>query len=365
MKTIRSLLYREILVSIFFITLAFLFLLFFFDLTEELRSVNAFGYSFSNAFIYTALLIPTHVYELLPITALIGTILVMARFAQSSEFTILRISGLTPWLAIKSLLLLGFLFSLITFFIGEYLAPIADKNAQLLKAKALGSISAGQNGAWLKDRQADTKFAIKILGINSNETLNGISIYEFDNRGKPLSIIFASSATIDKDQVWNLKNIEKTFLNIDNEGYKKINRIQMKELIWKSNISIEMVSGSILKPERMSALNLFRYMKHLDSNKQSSQSYEIEFWKKIFYPISCLVMMALALPYAYLNSRNGSIVIHVFSGVLLGISYFLLNNIFGYMGNLKNWAPWLASALPGIFYSLISLTTFTWLVFRR
>ena len=36
---------------------------------------------------------PAHLYELMPIAVLIGTIYALARLAQSSEFTILRTGG--------------------------------------------------------------------------------------------------------------------------------------------------------------------------------------------------------------------------------------------------------------------------------
>jgi lipopolysaccharide export system permease protein len=48
-----------------------------------------------------------------------------------------------------------------------------------------------------------------------------------------------------------------------------------------------------------------------------------------------------------------------------GISFFLLNNVFGYIGTLQTWSPWLTAAAPGLLYSLLSLTAFTWLVLRR
>jgi lipopolysaccharide export system permease protein len=126
-----------------------------------------------------------------------------------------------------------------------------------------------------------------------------------------------------------------------------------------------MVSAALLKPERMSTIDLFQYIRHLDANGQSAQRYQIEFWKKVFYPLSCLVMVVLALPFAYLHFRAGGITGYVFGGVMAGISFFLLNNVFGYIGNLQSWQPWLTAALPGLIYSLLSLTAFGWLVFRR
>jgi lipopolysaccharide export system permease protein len=126
-----------------------------------------------------------------------------------------------------------------------------------------------------------------------------------------------------------------------------------------------MVSAALLKPERMSTIDLFQYIRHLDANGQSAQRYQIEFWKKVFYPLSCLVMVVLALPFAYLHFRSGGITGYVFGGVMAGISFFLLNNVFGYIGDMQNWQPWLTAAFPGIIYSLLSLTAFGWLVFRR
>jgi lipopolysaccharide export system permease protein len=35
------------------------------------------------------------------------------------------------------------------------------------------------------------------------------------------------------------------------------------------------------------------------------------------------------------------------------------------MAMLQGWQPWLAAALPGLIYSVISLSAFTWLVLRR
>lgn len=115
MNTIRRLIYGEVLSSIALVALGFLALFFFFDLVDELQYLgkNIIGEGtycqIKHALLYVTLLIPNHLYELLPISVLIGSIFVMARLAQSSEYTILRTSGLGPWRALKLLLGLGLL----------------------------------------------------------------------------------------------------------------------------------------------------------------------------------------------------------------------------------------------------------------
>ena len=141
--------------------------------------------------------------------------------------------------------------------------------------------------------------------------------------------------------------------------------LESPSLQWPTKISADMVAASLLKPDRMATLDLFQFIRHLNANGQSAQKYEIEFWRKVFYPLSCLVMVVLALPFAYLHFRSGGIAGYVFGGVMAGISFFLLNNVFGYAGNLQNWSPWLTAAAPGLIYSLLSLAAFGWLVLRR
>jgi lipopolysaccharide export system permease protein len=368
LKTIRRLIYGEVLGSVAFVTLGFLALFFFFDFVEEIQALARYaatGYKLVHALTYVALLLPSHLYELMPISVLIGTIIVMARLAQSSEFTILRTSGLGPWRALRTLLVMGMGFVVITFAIGDYLAPVADRTAQLLKARYQGSISVGQTGAWLKERQDYAQFSVNVSALDSNGSMRGVRIFEFDNKGFLVSTVQAQTGSFDEGDAWTLRQVLRTEFSQRGTDTALIERAALESFRWPSAISAEMVSAALLKPDRMSTIDLFQYIRHLQVNEQTAQRYEIEFWKKVFYPLSCLVMVVLALPFAYLHFRSGGIAGYVFGGVMAGISFFMLNNVFGYIGNLQNWQPWLAAALPGLIYSVLSLTAFGWLVLRR
>ena len=381
MKTIRKLIYREVITSICLVTLGFLSLFLFFDLVDELPGIGKSSvlggedsvYQLRHALLYVGLQIPNHIYELLPISVLIGTIFVMARFAQSSEFTILRTSGLGPWRALRLLLLLGGVFVLISFVIGDYVAPIADRGAQLLKAKYQGRITLGQTGAWLKEKQTYSNSVVNVRALGSDNEMQGVRIFEFDNKGLVVSMTEAASAQFLADGSWLLKKTQRTDFQLrpSTDGLKNalesanVTISRTAELRWPTDISAEMVSVALLKPDRMATYDLFNYVQHLEANGQTAQRYEIEFWKKVFYPLSCLVMVMLALPFAYLHFRSGSVTSYVFGGVMIGISFFLLNNVFGYIGNLQNWQPWLAAATPGLLYGAVSMGAFGWLVLRR
>jgi lipopolysaccharide export system permease protein len=376
MKTVRRLIYVELLSAIGLVCLGFLALFLFFDMVDEISSVGTQNYQLIHAFAYVLLQVPGHLYELLPIGVLIGGVLVMARFAQSSEFTILRTSGLGPQRALGILLLLGAGFMVLTFLIGDYVSPFANKSAQLLKAKYQGTVSLGHTGAWLKEQQSYSRYAVNVSALNGDGSMTGVRIYEFGKTGQIVSTTTAEQGKF-LDDAWLLttaKRIEfpartdsKSQLKFDEAIKKQQNLavLQLPEYRWPTEINAQMVAVALLKPERMATYDLFRYIQHLDSNGQSAQLYEIEFWKKLFYPLSCLVMLMLALPFAYLHFRSGGIAGYVFGGVVTGISFFLLNNVFGYIGNISHWEPWMAASAPGLIYFAISLGAFAWVVYKR
>ena len=349
MRTIRRLIYVEVLYAVAFVSVGFLALFFFFDFVDELGNVSSSvqPYRLTQALIYVTLRMPSHLYELLPIAVLIGTIFVMARFAQSSEYTILRTSGLGPWRAMRTLLLLGLGFTILTFATGDYLAPLSDRTAQLFRARMSGGVSIGTTGAWLKERQRYLSYNVNVFALTPEGEMNRVRIFEADSRGFLVSLTQAPRASF-TDGAWVLKDVERAEFHSEG-GNTKVERLKLPTMRWPTEITQEMVSVALLKPERMSTIDLFQYIRHLAANSQTSQRYEIEFWRKVFYPLSCLVMVVLALPFAYLHFRSGGITSYVF----------------GYIGNLQNWQPWLAAGAPGLIYTMLSLAAFGWLVLRR
>lgn len=366
MKTVRRLLSREIFQAVGFVALAFLALFVFFDLVDELQDItylSARGYKLEHAMVVVASRIPGHLYDLLPISVLIGSIFVMARFAQSSEFTILRTGGLSPARTLSLLLRMGWIFVGLTLLLGDYAAPWAEQQGILLKSRYQGDLTAGATGAWLKERQEGQQMAINIRALDNQSRMQGVRIQTFDAQGRMLSTLVAAHGEFDESGWW-LSQVNITELKTQ-AGQSALVKRSQDRMLWPTGISRDMVAASIISAESMKIWDLVLYTRHLSANNQNAQIYEIQLWRKVFYPLSCLVMLTLALPFAYLHFRSGQIAGHVFGGVMAGISFYLLNNVFNHIGNLRNWEPWITSASPSLIYMVISLAAFGWMVLRR
>ncbi|MBP6899438.1 MAG: LPS export ABC transporter permease LptG [Burkholderiaceae bacterium] len=379
MRTVRRLLYRDIVWSVVFVAIAFLSLFFFIDVVNELEDVGRGGYTLGRALLHVLLAVPGHFYELFPIAVLIGTIYAMARLAQSSEFTILRTAGLGPGRALRLLALPGLLFALLTFAIGDWVVPLTERQAEGVKAGARGIVIAG-GGAWLKERRDDSGSApskgqpdpMRAVSVNVAAAvgageLRGVQIFEFDREGRLRTRLDAEQATVLQDGHWLLRQVQRSdWPTPEMAGAGMALRSErLDQLRWATTLESGVVAAALLPARTMSVVDLWRYTHHLSSQDQAVQRHEIQFWKKALYPLACVVMVALALPFAYLHARAGGVSFKVFGGIMLGISFVLLNNAAGHLGQLRDWTPWIAAAAPGLLYLLISMGAFAWLVRYR
>jgi lipopolysaccharide export system permease protein len=367
MKTVRRLLYRDIVGAVGFVTLAFLSLFFFIDFVDELGDVGKNGYGIVHALLVCALELPGHFYELFPISVLIGTIFALARMAQSSEFTILRTGGLGPGRALGLLTLLAVGFALANFVVGDYVAPWSEREAVSLKAQFRGGRELGRTGAWLKDSRRDSSGRELNVSVNVRRTtpegvLEGVRIFEFDADSREVARVTARNARIGPGS-WTLEDAQIIEWPGRDEGDVTVRRQARAQ--WPSSLDAGVVAAAVLPVSTMSTLELWRYSRHLSSQEQAAQRHSIQFWKKALYPLACLVMVALALPFAYLSARRGGVSYKVFGGIMLGISFVLLNNVAGHLGVLRDWTPWVAAAAPGLLYLLLSMAAFMWLVRYR
>ncbi len=368
MKTVRRLLYRDVVVTVMFVALAFMALFFFIGFVEELERLRQ-GFGPARAAALALLDLPGQFYEVFPIAVLIGTIISLARMAQSSEFTILRTGGLGPGRALGLLSLLAAGFAVLTFVAGDWLAPAADQWGQRLRASGNQGLLQQAGGAWLKDRQTQSDgterlYTVSVAGASLDGQLERVRVFAFDDQNRLLERWEAPKALVDGNGAWVLLDVRRL---------RWPNAIQTPDVLeerlpllnWQSRLTRSVVSAALLKASDMSTAELFTYTRHLSAQEQSAQRYEIQFWRKALYPLACFVMVALALPFAYLHARAGGISAKVFGGIMLGISFVLLNNLAGHVGLLKNWTPWAVAAAPSLLYLALSMSAFTWLVRYR
>jgi lipopolysaccharide export system permease protein len=356
-RTLERYLARQIYAATGFVLLGFLALFAFFDLIGELTDLGKADYHLRQVFTFVLLSAPTHAYELFPVVVLIGTLYVLAQLASNSEYTVMRASGLSPRRAGITLAKIGLAFVVLTFLIGEWVAPWSEEQAQKVKMRAMSG-AIGQDltsGLWFKDEGS----FINVREAKQTNQLVGVRIYDFDADYRLQKITLAQRADYAGGGLWQLHDVARTHFTAEGP------RVERQPLVeWRSRVSPDMLDALIVRPERMSAWALHKYTEHLAGNRQKTERYEIALWKKLFYPLAALVMMALALPFAYMQARAGMVGVKVFFGIMLGIFFHMLNSLFAHIGLLQNWPPLSAAVVPSAAF-LTAAVLMMWWVERR
>jgi len=355
--TIERYLAREIFGAVSFVLVGFLALFAFFDLIHELNDLGKGAYGLREVFAFVLLLVPGHAYELFPVVVLIGTLYVLAHLASNSEFTVMRGSGLSPWRAGGALAKAGLVFAAITFVIGEWGAPLAEEAAQTLRMRAMSSLIGQQmrSGLWFKDERS----FINVREARQANALDGVRIYEFDPQYRLDMVRAAAHGEYLGSGNWKLLDVAQTQFTVQGPRIERL-----PSMTWHSALTPDLLEVLIVAPERMSTWKLYRYTQHLAGNRQKTERYEIALWKKLVYPFATLVMMALAMPFAYMHARAGMVGVKVFLGIMLGTFFHMLNNLFSHISLLQHWPPAAAAVVPSSAF-LMAAMLMMWWVERR
>lgn len=348
MNIIHKYLLKEVTSNVLMVMLALIAMFSFFDLIQELEALGQGNYGLGKILLFVLLSSPGHIYDVMPVAVLVGCMYSLSQFARHSELVVLRVCGLSILNIAALLLKIGLVFTLLTFLVGELVTPYSEKMAQRMRIKATDSVVAQEfrSGLWVKD---GNNF-INVEEVLPDATLLNINIYEFDKNSKLTKVRKAKGGQFESD-FWKLKSVTETEFNAESI---KIN--ELAEAKWYSLLRPELLNVLLVAPEKMAAWNLYSYITHLDINKQKTTRYVVALWAKLIYPLACMVMVILALPFGFIQQRASGASAKIFIGIMLGVLYQILNRVFAHLGLLNDWSPLFSAIMPTILFLIAGLT---------
>lgn len=366
MLTARRYLAREIYRSTAVVLLALMGLFMFFTLVDELDSVSA-KFPLVALFYLQALSIPTRLYDLLPIGLLIGAILALAGLAQRNELVILRVSGVSGMGLLKMLWLISIPIVLGATVLSEIITPIAEIKSSEANLLMRGRVEGGRlaSGYWFKEpiKEGGTR-VINIGRLLASGNAADLRIYEFPD-GTSLSLMSTAESARFVDGQLIMQNVVETRIATDTKNILADAKVSNQPVVVKEKIATRSVETSlsaerlvarILTPERMTLKALHDYIQYLDHNQLQSDRQVVAVWRKLAYPFTLIVMLTIAAPIGFMQTRRGGVGAKVFLGILLGTGFFMINQLALNVGLLYKWPPVVTALLPNIGATVLALT---------
>ncbi len=344
---------REVLIASLLAMLVLAGLFSFFDFLAELSDAHSATYTPLVASLFVAMNLPARIYELMPLAVLIGGLFAWSRLSVGAEFSVMRTAGLATSRLVVWMMLLGLSIGTATLLFGEYVTPFAERAAQQMKVRATSGVVAQEfpSGLWAKDGRT----FINIRELHPDASLVDVHLYEFDAEFN-LKLMRRAESAKWQDGQWLLHQVTQT--TVDEKGTQSAT---LESLPWQSAVNPDLLSVLMVVPERMALSALHAYIQHLDENQQDSERYRIAFWSKLTYPLSALVMLVLALVFAFHPPRHGGTGGRLLTGILLGLGFLLSNRIFGQIAMLQDWPVAIPALLPIGVFGMAAFAALWWI----
>jgi lipopolysaccharide export system permease protein len=309
---IRAVLGGVLVVMVVLLTLGALFLF-----ANQQDDIGLGTYTALDAFWFVLLNVPQQVYELMPIGVLIGSLLGLGALARGSELTVMRAAGISVWRVAGSVAMAGTLLIVLATLCGEFLAPPLQAMAkqQKLLSKFSTITFAGRAGPWVRDGN----LLINVAQQSGSTEFGGMVIIELDDEHQLKSVATASTAKVQPDGSWRLSHYASTRFG----GEILESRIEDSRQ-FQSGVSGDFLALTVSSPRQLETRKLWGLIRHLRANSLDASEQEFAFWSRIARTTAILFAAMLAVPFVFGNLRSAGAGARTLLGVLIGVSFFLI-----------------------------------------
>ncbi len=325
-----------------FITLLILLTLFnLFTFADELSDIGKGHYNLKQIFYYVGLTSPTVLYQLIPASALIGSLFVLGSMGNNRELIAMQASGMSVLGIIKAVMLAGIVLVGLSMLIGEFIAPLGERLGQKIKMTAQNEqiIMNSSYGLWLREGSN----YINVRQVEDDGKLSDISIYTVDEERHLHQELHADRATFQGKKTWKLENIKQSTIST-----QQVQVTQQAEQIWNSSIAPNLLKIVIVNPKNLSLYDLAMYVRFLKENHQKSQAYEVAFWGRAVSPLTTFIMLLVSAPFVIGIRRGVSVGARIMIGVAIGMGFDIFNKIINHVGLIYNINPPFMALLPSL-----------------
>ena len=331
---------RTILTSTALVLVVLLALAGLFEFIAQLEDIEG-DYETPQAILFAALRLPNLAFEMLPVSALIGSLLGLGGLAANSEIIVMRASGLSVRKLASMVAVAGFVMLVITGLLGEFIGPPLDYYARNMRTEARYGQDDNRFGVetWVKDGPV----YLHLERVNAEFDFGSLYVFRFNDDNELASIARAENAGLGFDDRWLLENVRETQFQRDS-----VQAVESTVAVESFEVNAEMLGSSMAKSSSLSVRGLLTYINYLQRNNLDAGIYVSELWYRASRTAAVAVMPMLALAFVFGSLRSGGAGARLMIGVGIGLAYYLISEMLANSGQVFDLNPALVAWLPSL-----------------
>jgi len=351
----------SMLKALFPVVLMLLALFSFLALAEELEDVGEGQYVAMDAVTVVGLTLPNRLLDLLPVMLLLGALIGLGGLAEHSELTAARAAGRSPWQLMRPPLLTALVVGLVLLGAAQFLVPVAEQRAEVLRSKAVDEVSVNEQGGADNTWTRSNNQIVKVGTIGEDGQLEDVEIYSFDDEDL-LSVRQVAMAQVLDEKQWQLKDVHVLSAGVLKEEAGQPPQVApQNDLVverWQVELAERRMAVLALPAASLSLVDLRRRILRGERNDLDVHGLRVLLWQRLSLPLASIAMVLLALPFVFGSTRVLSVGERVTFGVIAGVVFYLLEQSSAHFAVIYRLNPVVMAILPEC---LILLVVGNWL----
>ncbi len=323
-----------------------------FAVIDELGDVGLGDYQVVHALGVVALGIPRSIYDLFPVASVVGALLGVGGLAAASELVAWRSAGLSRLRIALGVVLTTVALLVPVLILGEWLAPEGERMATAIKVshQSEGVAVDGDASVWVRDgdRIINARRPLAAPAADAEVMLADIDIFEFEAE----RLVRVSHAALARHRAggWILEGVHRSHLEARSVVVEEI-----EQESWPSLVDPEILATAIARPRHLPLSQLRPYVAYLEANGLDTAAYRAALWWRTAYPLTAVVIVLAGMTFVFGSLRAGGLGQRLFTGMLLGAGFFLVNRITVSIGEVYRLDPAVMAFAPSLVLAAISV----------
>jgi len=310
---------------------------------DELREISG-EYGFFQAAWHAVLELPYTLNQFFPMLVLLGGLIGLGALATNGELIVMRSSGLSLGDFARVMLGVAIVLAIFNIIFGEIIAPrlhyLADVSKSTLQSNGQAVITG--TGVWFH-QQNDF---IHVGTVINPHHLENVTRYAFDDHHRLLSTGYADHIDYQNGQ-WIVHHLSRTVLTENQQAKSEY----LDQTVWDMKLNPSILNASLIEPEEISLNRLLIFVRHLSKNGSHSTEFQFSFWKRLFQPLTILMMLLLSIPFVFVAPRS-TMGWRLLTGVLIGFTFYMFDILVGQLSIIFQFSPIVAALFPIVLFTI-------------
>jgi LPS export ABC transporter permease LptG/LPS export ABC transporter permease LptF len=302
---------------------------------------------------YFLFLTPQILIYVVPMGVLLAILILFGILEKGSEVTAMKAGGWSLYRIAMPVFLISCFLSTNLYLMQDYVLPYANIRQDTLRNQIKGRPPQTS----MKPRKWIFGESGRIFNYDyfdpNKDIFIGLNVYEVDLRQLAITRRFhAKQAAISTGGTWTLESGWLRDFQPDHVGFIPITKATFAFPEQASYFKKELFAPRM--SSKLTYFDLKDYINYLKQSGYNATELQVELYKKISFPLSCVVMALLGIPFSFSMGKRGAF-FGITASVAIAMSYWGVFSIFEQMGTYGLLSPLLAAWAPNMLFGAAGL----------